>query len=120
MKNTFLVIGHRVRQFVLVLWLVSLLSLAGLYLPGRQMSYAATVSSQGQEKTIQPFEYSEPAASREEAYEKAAKAARNPRQLEKAEAKEYDADKKVLEQEHPGPGLVEGAKELLKKVTNDK
>ncbi len=119
MTSILVTLRHRVRQAILVLVLGSLLSLTSLYFPSGQLSYAATATVQPQEEVIQPFKYSQPAGSREEAYEKAAEAAQNPKQLEKAEAKEYKAAKKAQKEEQPSSGLVEGAKGLLEKVTDD-
>ena len=119
MRNILAVLRHRVRPAILVLGLVNLLLLTSLYFPGGQLSYAATATVQSPEEVIQPFEYSEPAASREEAYDKAAAAARNPKQLEKAEAKEYKAAQKAEKEEQPATGSVEGVKGLLEKVTDN-
>lgn len=113
MKRIFATLGHALRTHVLVVGLVSLISFTGLLAIAAQPGYAATSSQKpAQEAVIGPD--SQTYATREEAYDKAIKAANDPEGLEK----EYQTDLKIYKEENPGKGgLVEGAKEAIDKLT---
>lgn len=86
--------------FVKSLWafgLASLIFAANLILP--QSGYAATPVKQGAEDVIQPFEMTNPAATRSEAYDEVAKLNKNPKELVAAENKEEQAEEKAYKKE---------------------
>jgi hypothetical protein len=62
-------------------------------------SYAAPPIARGNEKVIQPFELTKPAATRSEAYDDIAKLNKDPKALIEAETKEEQAEEKAFEQE---------------------
>lgn len=96
MKRIFNSIEH---LFFTNLWTIGLASLilaAALALP--PSSYAATSVDRGNEKVIQPFELTNPAATRSEAYDDIAKLNKDPKALIDAENKEEQAEEKVYEQ----------------------
>jgi hypothetical protein len=64
-----------------------------------QPGYATTQMKQSSEEVIQPFELTQPAATREEAYDDVAKLNKNPKELISAENKEEQAEEKVYEAE---------------------
>ena len=61
--------------------------------------YAASQPDRGTEEVIQPFELTNPAATREEAYDDIAKLNKNPKELIAAENKEEQAEEKAYEAE---------------------
>ncbi len=71
----------------------SLIFATNLVLP--QSSYAATPVKQSTEDVIQPFELTNPAATRSEAYDDIAKLNNDPKALIAAENKEEQAEEKV-------------------------
>ena len=77
------------------LGLVSLIFAASLVLP--QYSYAATPVKQADPDVIQPFELTNPAATRSEAYDEIAKLNNDPKALIAAESKEERAEEKAYE-----------------------
>jgi hypothetical protein len=86
--------------FVKSLWafgLASLISTANLFFS--PSSYAATPVKQGAEDVIQPFEMTNPAATRSEAYDEVAKLNKDPKALIAAENKEEQAEEKVYKEE---------------------
>lgn len=85
--------------FLKSLWAIGLASLifaTTLALP--PSSYAATSVDRGNEKVIQPFELTNPAATRSEAYDEIAKLNQDPKALIEAENKEEQAEEKVYKQ----------------------
>jgi hypothetical protein len=64
-----------------------------------QSGYAATPVKQGAEDVIQPFEMTNPAATRSEAYDEVAKLNKDPKALISAENKEEQAEEKVYKEE---------------------
>jgi hypothetical protein len=64
-----------------------------------QSGYAATPVKQGAEDVIQPFELTNPAATRSEAYDEVAKLNKDPKALIAAENKEEQAEEKVYKEE---------------------
>lgn len=64
-----------------------------------QSSDAATSIKQGAKETIQPFELTNPAATRSEAYNDVAKLNKNPKELIAAENKEEQAEEKAYKAE---------------------
>lgn len=76
-----------------------------------QPSYATAAPQSTSQEVISPD--SQNYATREEAYEKAIEAAKDPSGLEK----EYEKDLKMYKEAHPDQGgLVEQAKEVVEKV----
>jgi hypothetical protein len=61
-------------------------------------SYASTPAKGGAKDVIQPFELTNPAATRSEAYDDVAKLNKNPKELIAAEAKEQKAEEKVYKE----------------------
>jgi hypothetical protein len=83
--------------FLKSLWAIGLASLIfATALP--PFSYAATSVDRGNEKVIQPFELTNPAATRSEAYDEIAKLNKDPKALIEAENKEEQAEEKVYKQ----------------------
>jgi hypothetical protein len=62
-------------------------------------SYAAPPIARGNDKVIQPFEMTNPAATRSEAYDDIAKLNKDPKALIEAEMKEEQAEEKAYKQE---------------------
>ncbi len=77
--------------------LASLIFAASLVLP--QSSYAATPVKQADPDVIQPFELTNPAATRSEAYDEIAKLNNDPKALIAAENKEERAEEKAYQAE---------------------
>ncbi len=103
------------RKFLLVLGMVSMLSLAGLWLPLNQSSYATTAAqTPTAEEPINVLEYTQAPNTREEAYEQAAEVAATPEKVLEAEDKEIEAYEKSQDK-----GLIQGAQELIEKVTGN-
>jgi hypothetical protein len=82
------------------LWAIGLASLIwATTLAVPPSGYAATPGNQSNEKVIQPFELTNPAATRSEAYDDIAKLNKDPKALIEAEMKEEQAEEKAYEQE---------------------
>lgn len=77
--------------------LAGLIFATNLLLP--QAGYAATAAKSAESDVIQPFELTEPAATREDAYDEIAKLNKNPKELIAAENKEERAEEKAYEAE---------------------
>lgn len=114
MQRIISAIGKR----VLIIGLMGLLSFSGLFVFGSQPAFANTTSTK--EAAIdRAYDMSEAAGfkeeDRQEAYEEATAAVANPKVgLEKI----YEEDLKEYQEENPSENvLVEGAKELVEKVT---
>ncbi|WP_373546719.1 hypothetical protein [Chamaesiphon sp.] len=93
--------------FIKSLWafgLATVIFAASFILP--QFSYAATPAKQVAEKVIQPFELTNPAATRSEAYDEIAKLNKDPKALIAAENKEEQAEEKAYEQEQKTLGSM--------------
>lgn len=104
---------------ILIFGLISLLSLSGLFMFSNQPALADKALSP-EEKIDRAYTYNEAAGLREEdraaAYDAAAQAVQeDPKE---AIEKIYEEDLKEFKEENPGEnGLLEGAKELVEKVT---
>jgi hypothetical protein len=100
-----------VNQSFLVLFSIAMLTSVLLIQP----SYATTynVDTQTEDKVIQPFELTQPATNREEAYEKVAKTVKDPVKLDKAENKEVKAEISAYKQGRPSDNLLNKAEEPL-------
>jgi hypothetical protein len=88
------------KLFVNSLWafgLASLILATNLTFP--QSGYAATPVKQAAPDVIQPFEMTNPAATRSEAYDEVAKLNKDPKALIAAENKEEQAEEKVYKEE---------------------
>ena len=77
--------------------LTSLMLMTTLFIP--QQVYAADRINQGAEDVIQPFELTNPAATRTEAYDDIAKLNKDPKELIAAENKEEQAEEKAYKAE---------------------
>jgi len=114
MQRIISAIGKR----VLIIGLMSLLSLSGLFIFGSQPAFASKTSAV-EGAVDRAYDMSEAAGfkeeDRQEAYEEATEAVANPKVgLEKI----YEEDLKEYQEENPSENvLVEGAKELVEKVT---
>lgn len=103
---------------VLIIGLMSLLSFSGLFIFSNQPAFAGKTST-AEAAVDRAYDMSEAAGfkeeDRQEAYEEATEAVANPKVgLEKI----YEEDLKEYKEENPGKNaLVEGAKELVEKVT---
>ena len=97
MKKILNSIGNLVSQSLWAFGLAILILAANLILP--QSGYAATPVKSGAEEVIQPFEMTNPAATRSEAYDDVAKLNKNPKELIAAENKEEQAEEKAYERE---------------------
>ena len=112
MRQVFLTLKQTFYKTVILMGLVSLIYTTGFSIVERP-SYADTLKQPVKE---QPFILDEPqtATNREAAYEEAVDAVKKPDGLEK----EYEKDLKTFKQENPSENpVVEGAKELIDKVT---
>jgi len=119
MQKILAAIGQAFGKGILIFGLMSLLSLSGLFIFANQPALADK-PLQADEKIDRAYTMSESAGLREEArqeaYDEAAEAvSEDPKQgLEKI----YEADLNAYEKENPDEnGLIEGAKELVEKVT---
>jgi hypothetical protein len=72
-----------------------------------QPSYAANPAKQGVKGVIQPFELTNPAATRSEAYDDIAKLNNDPKALIAAENKEEQAEEKAYAAEQKAAKIVE-------------
>ncbi len=97
MKKILNSIENLVLKSLVVFGLASLIFATNIILP--QSSYAATPVKQSTEEVIQPFELTNPAATRSEAYDDIAKLNKDPKALIAAENKEERAEEKAYEQE---------------------
>jgi hypothetical protein len=85
---------------VRVVLITALLLVINLCLP--QQGYAASAPVKGAEEVIQPFELTNPAATREEAYDEVAELNKDPKALIEAENKEEQAQEDLIKQEAKG------------------
>jgi hypothetical protein len=88
------------KSFLKSFWAVGLASLifaTSSIFP--QSSYAATPVKHGAKEVIQPFELTNPAATRSEAYDDVAKLNKDPQALIAAENKEEQAEEKAYKAE---------------------
>lgn len=122
MERIFSAIGQAFAKRVLILGLMSLLSLSGLFLFANQPALADTSSKRPSEEAIdRAYTMSEATGLREEArqeaYDEATGAINDPSGIEKI----YKEDLKSYEKENPDAngGVLEGAKELVDKVTGN-
>jgi hypothetical protein len=97
MKETLNSIENLFRKSLWAIGIASLIFVTTLALP--QSGYAATPVNRGNEKVIQPFEMTNPAATRSEAYDDIAKLNKDPKALIQAEMKEEQAEEKAYKQE---------------------
>jgi len=119
MQRILSTIGQTFAKRILILGLVSLLSLSGLFMFSNQPALADKALSL-EEKIDRAYTYNEAAGLQEEdrqaAYDAAAQAVQeDPKEVIE---KIYEEDLKEFKKENPGEnGLLEGAKELVEKVT---
>jgi hypothetical protein len=83
-----------------VVLLTALLLTVNLCLP--QQGYAASTIDKSSSEVIQPFELTNPAATREEAYDEVATLNKDPKALIKAENQEEQAQEDLIKQEAKG------------------
>ncbi|HEY9606135.1 MAG TPA: hypothetical protein V6C85_31300 [Allocoleopsis sp.] len=118
MQQFFAAIGKR----IVILGLISLLSLSGVFIFSDRPALAGkSMNRPSNEAVDRAYTLSEEAGlreeQREEAYEEAAEAVNNPK---KGIEKIYEEDLKAYKQDNSGGnGLVEGAKNLVDKVTGN-
>ena len=84
--------------FVKSLWTIGLVSLILVTMALPQAASAAMPGNRS-DQVIQPFEMTNPAATRSEAYDDIAKLNKDPKALIKAEMKEEQAEEKAYKQE---------------------
>ncbi|MBD2741093.1 hypothetical protein [Coleofasciculus sp. FACHB-1120] len=116
MQRIFSALGQAFRNGILILVTVSLLSLSNLFIFANQPAYAASNSSPKQalaDKIERADNNGEDSGLREQAYEEAAEQARNPEK----QAEIYNESVKANKGPQAENGLIEGAKELVEKVT---
>jgi hypothetical protein len=104
MQKIFNSIQNLLVKSVWTFGLVSLIFATGFIFP--QFSYAATPVKQVNPDVIQPFELTNPAATRSEAYDDIAKLNNDPKALIAAENKEEQAEEKVYEAEQKAADSV--------------
>ena len=116
MQRIFSVLGQAFRKSILTLAMLSLISLSSLFIFVAQPSVAAPVSTEGQ-KLIQQDKMdkeSETANLRQQDYEEEVEAEKDPEKV-------YEQNLKAYKKSNPDEGIVEktveGAKELVEKVT---
>jgi hypothetical protein len=107
MQKILVTVKRHLNQLVPVVGLLGLVLFANLILIFP--SYAAVKSSPTEEKVIQPFELSQPASDREEAYEKVAKVTQDPTKLIKAENEEVKAETDAYKKDLPSNNLLDKA-----------
>jgi hypothetical protein len=83
-----------------VILIAAFLLVVNLFVP--QYGYAASPIAKGAEKVIQPFELTNPAATREQAYDEIAELNKNPKALIEAENKEERAEEELFKKEAKG------------------
>ncbi len=122
MQQIFAAITQDVVKRVLIIGLMSLLSLSGLFVFANQPAFADksfNKSTPSEAAIDRAYEMNEAAGFKEEdrleAYEEATEAVENPKVgLEKI----YEEDLKEYQKENPSENpLVEGAKDIVEKVT---
>jgi hypothetical protein len=96
-KKIFGAIKHLSIGGLRLVMLAALMILINLFVP--QDGYAAPVLIKGAEEVIQPFELTNPAATREQAYDEVAELNKDPKALIKAENKEEKAQEDLIKQE---------------------
>jgi hypothetical protein len=119
MQQIFSAIGQAFGKRILIFGLMSLLSLSSLVIFSTQPAFADQPSGRPTEEAIdRAYTYSEATGfkeeDRQEAYDEAAQAVTDPKGLDKI----YEEDLKAFKKENPGENsLIEGAKDLVEKVT---
>ena len=114
MQQMLSTLGQWLRKSVLVLGLVSLLSLAGLTMPSASYAGPNQAVDSGITRVNRDAINKQSVEDREEAYENMTKAAKDPEGLEQ----EYEKNLEAYEENQPNQGLVEGAKNLIERVTD--
>ncbi len=119
MQRILSTIGQAFAKRILILGLVSLLSLSGLFMFSNQPALADKALS-SEEKIDRAYTYNEAAGLQEEdrqaAYDAAAQAVQEDPKV--GIEKIYEEDLKEFKKENPDEnGLLEGAKDLVEKVT---
>ena len=95
MKKLLKAIQHLSTSSLWAIGLASLMLMATLFTP--QHVYAASQPDRATKEVIQPFELTNPAATREEAYDDIANLNKNPKELIAAENKEEQAEEKAYQ-----------------------
>jgi hypothetical protein len=120
MQTLLAIINKTLRQSMIVLGLMLLISMSGLFFFTQQPSYAITSSANQltpEEKIDRAYEYNRAAGLREEdrqkTYEQALKDSNSPQSIEKT----YERNLKTEQQENPNSNIIEQAKELVDRVT---
>ena len=113
MQRMLSTLGQWLRQSMLVLGLVSLLSLSGLAI--QSASYAGPYQAKdgGITKINDDAMNKQSVEDREAAYETMTEATQKPDGLEE----EYEKNLEAYEEQQPGQNIIEGAKNLIERVT---
>lgn len=115
MQRILAVIGQFIRSSLVVVALVGLLSLSSLIIS--QASYAGNTNvSNFRADQINPSTAEKQSVeTREQAYNNATRVAKDPDGLNQ----EYERNLESYEEKQPDAGIVQGAKQLLQKVTQN-
>jgi hypothetical protein len=115
MQRILAAIGQFIRSSLVVIALVGLLSLSSLIIS--QASYAGNtnVSNFRADQVNPSTAEKQSVEKREQAYNNATKVAKQPEGLEQ----EYERNLESYEEAQPNSGIVEGAKQLIEKVTGN-
>jgi hypothetical protein len=115
MQRILAAIGQFVRSSLVVIALVGLLSLSSVIMS--QASYAGNtnVSNFRADQLNPSTAEKQSVEQREQAYNNATRAAKDPEGLED----EYERNLESYQERQPNSGIVQGAKQLLEKVTNN-
>jgi hypothetical protein len=119
MYKLLIALKQLVSRSFLALNLLGLVILISMLLIQSGYALAYDVKTQTEEKVIQPFELTQPASNREEAYEKVAKASADPEKLIKAENKEVKAETNAYNKGRPSNNLLDKTEESLKQLTKN-
>lgn len=115
MQRIFSTLGQWLRQSMLVLGLVSLLSLSGLAIPAASYAGPYQANDSGITKINRDSVNKQSVEERESAYETMTEATQKPDGLEE----EYEKNLEAYEEQQPGQNILEGAKNLIDRVTDN-
>jgi hypothetical protein len=115
MQRMFSTLGQWLRQSMLVLGLVSLLSLSGLAIPAASYAGPYQANDSGITKINRDSVNKQSVEERESAYETMTEATQKPDGLEE----EYEKNLEAYEEQQPGQNILEGAKNLIDRVTDN-
>ncbi|HEY9859935.1 MAG TPA: hypothetical protein V6D16_10545 [Candidatus Obscuribacterales bacterium] len=115
MQRILAAIGQFIRSSLVVIGLVGLLSLSSLIIS--QASYAGNTNVPNfRADQLNPSTAEKQSVeTREQAYNNATRVAKDPDALEQ----EYERNLESYEEQQPNSGIIEGAKQLMEKVTGN-